>query len=140
MTSPTPTPPGALAGESLVVISVADATVAAGGSLTADLVVAPQQGVAVGALDVDIVYDSGVLEATACTPAGCSASFAPDTVRFTMASLAGFSGVAGSATFKAVGDVGSSSILEVRVLACANVEAELIACDASNGLVTIGSQ
>ena len=136
----TPTPPGAVAGDPVAVVSIADATVEVGGMVTVDLVVTPQEGVTVGALDVDIVYNSAVLEATACTPAGCNATFAPDTVHFSMASLEGFSGAIGSATFTAKGDVGASAVLEVRVLSCANLEAQLIACAASNGQVTIGPQ
>lgn len=136
----TPTPPGVVAGESLAVISIGTADVAPGRSVTVELIVTPREGVTVAAFDVDIVYDSAVLKATDCTPAGCNASVAPDTVHFSSASLEGFSGAAGTATFMAVGDEGASSVLEVRVLACANFEAELIACDATNGSITIVSQ
>lgn len=119
-------------------VSMGTATVAPGGDVTVDLIVTPQEGVTVGALDVDVVYDKGVLKATECTPEGCNAAYAADTVRFSMASLDGFSGPAGTISFSAIGAEGAVSPLSVLVRTCANVEADVIACSGTAGSVTIG--
>jgi hypothetical protein len=119
-------------------VSMGAATVTPGGDVTVDLIVTPQAGTTVGALDIDVVYDQTVVKMTACTPEGCNATFGVDTVHFSLASLSGYSGVAGSVTFSAIGAEGATSPLKVLLQTCANVEAEYIACSATDGSVTIG--
>jgi hypothetical protein len=121
-------------------VSMATVTVAPGGEVTVDLVVTPQAGMTVGALDVDVTYDNTVLRATACDPEGCNPAFTPDTIHFSMASLDGFNGPSGSATFTAIGAAGAVSPLRVRLTTCANVEAEILSCSGTDGSVTIAAQ
>ena len=119
-------------------VAIGTAIVAPGGAVTVDLIVTPNAGVTVSALDFDVVYDKSILKATACTPEGCNEAWRVDTVHFPMASLAGFSGPAGTITFSAVGAEGATSPLRLLLQTCANFEAEYIACSATDGSVTIG--
>jgi len=119
-------------------VAMGTATVAANDNVTVDLIVTPNAGVTIGALDVDVLYDNSTLNATACTPEGCNEAFAVDTIRFSMASLEGLSGPVGTITFSSIGSEGATSPLRVLLQTCANVEAEIIACSATDGSVTIG--
>lgn len=135
----TRTPGPAIAtGTPVADVAMAAATVAPGGAVTVDLIVTPQAGVTVNALDIDVVYDESVLKASACTPEGCNEAWRVDTVHLSMASLAGFSGPAGTITFSAIGAEGAASPLRVLLLTCADFEGEAIACSATDGSVTIG--
>jgi hypothetical protein len=130
--------PAVGSGDPVADLSMGTATVAAGGTVTVDLVATLDEGTTVGALDLDVSYDPSVVKAESCTPAGCNVAFGADTVRFAMADLSGFSGVIGGITFSAVGGDGSSSPLSIEVESCANVEAEIIPCSATAGSVTVG--
>jgi hypothetical protein len=125
-------------GDPVADLAMGTATVAAGGTVTVDLVATLEEGTTIGALDLDVSYDPSVVKAESCTPAGCNVAFATDTVRFSMANLSGFSGVIGGITFSAVGGDGSSSPLSIEVESCANVEAEIIPCSATAGSVSVG--
>jgi hypothetical protein len=141
VTGPTRSPQPAIGtGPPVADVAVGAATVAPGGEVTVELVVSPQEGVTVGALDAEVVYDSAVLQATSCAPESCSTDFAANTVRFSLASLDGYDGPAGSVTFTAIGAAGAVSPLTVVLQTCANVEADIISCSATDGSVTITAE
>jgi len=132
-------PQGTEGGGSGATIAIGSATVGAGGQVTVDLTVTPDQGASVGALDLEVDYANGVLTATGCTASNgfCDESFGPDTVRYSMANLAGFSGVVGTVTFTAIGGAGTSSLLDLVVLACGDTVGNNIPCADADGQISV---
>jgi hypothetical protein len=127
---------GAKAGGSATV-SVSGGTVAPGGNITVDVNITPT-GTLVGAADVQVDYDPAVLTPTACTPAAsCNTAFDANTVAFSLADLAGLTGVEGTITFNAIGAAGTSSALTVVVTACSDETGTTITCTPQNSTVNV---
>lgn len=105
------------------------------------MTVTPAEGGSVGALDMRISYDGALLSFVECEASGgmvCNAAPGETAVLFGFAGLAGVSGSVGSITFKSQGTEGQTP-LRATVEACANIEANLIDCAGSDGLVTISA-
>ncbi len=100
-------------------VSIEDATVAPGGSVTVSLdAVAPAAGI--GAIDATVTYDTAVVNATACTAnaawdvGDCTIDSVAGTVRLLAADVTGLgSGSLATIAFDAVGAAGTSSALVI---------------------------
>ncbi len=121
-------------------VSIESATVGPGGNVVVDVTITPQQGITVGAMDVNVNYNAAVLHAASCSPSGgCNPAYDADTVRFAWADLSGLSGVEGMITFDAIGSSGQSSALDVEVLICVDGMGADLTCADSDGSIQISN-
>jgi hypothetical protein len=135
------TPLPTLGAEGAATIAVSSATVPPDTEFTVEVTVTPAEGGSVGALDLGISYDGALLTMVECSATGgavCIAAPGETAVLFRFAGLAGISGSLGSITFKSQSTEGQTP-LRATVEACANIEANLIDCAGSDGLVTISA-
>jgi hypothetical protein len=130
-------------GASEPTVRVESASVSVGGSVTVglDALNVPAPGVA--AITVDVQYDNTVVDATACNqiPGAvvCNKDYAPDKVRVTGAGLYGLSGTFALAdiTFRAVGQPGQCSPLDVQIVTFADTNGQPLSVTAEDGQVCI---
>ena len=130
-----------LAADGAATIAVSSATVPPDTEFTAEVTVTPAEGGSVGALDLRVGYDGALLSFVECSANGgavCNAAPGETAVLFRFAGLAGVSGSLGGITFKSQSAEGQTP-LRATVEACANIEADLIDCEAVDGLVTISA-
>jgi hypothetical protein len=130
------------AAQPTVRVEPASANVSADGSVTVRLRALDILAPGVGATTIDIQYDDAVVDATACTPGGtylCNRDYAADKVRMTGASALGASGNIALAdiTFKAVGQPGDCSPLDVQVVTFADPNGDDITPTVQDGQVCI---
>jgi hypothetical protein len=135
-------------GAGAATVRVDSASVSAGGSVTIslDALSVPAPGLA--AATVDVQYDNTIIDATACSPGGgqyvCNPNYPPDDpspnkVRMTAVSLTPFSGDIALAemTFRAVGQPGQCSPLDVQIVTFADPNGQPISVTAQDGQVCI---
>jgi hypothetical protein len=120
-------------------ISIGSCTISPGAQCTVDIVVTPEPGGDIGALDIRIDYDQTRVTAIGCTaPSGvCNQAVDVNTVSFAMVSLTGLEGTEGTITFSAVGAAGTFSDLVLEITSCAKTSGQVVSCTASHGKITI---
>jgi hypothetical protein len=124
-------------------VRVESASVSVGGSVTVglDALNVPDPGVA--AVTVDVQYDNTVIDATACNQVPgavvCNRDYAPDKVRVTGAGVYALSGnfALAEITFRAVGQPGQCSPLDVHIVTFAGPSGEPVSVTAEDGQVCI---
>ena len=118
-------------------VSVGSTNVAPGGLTAVGLTVTPGSGKTVGAIIVDVSYDTTAATATSCTPvATCNTEFGPGVVRIVRFDPAGLSGTVGTISFLA-GDSTGKVDLTVAIAECDEETGAAISWSASNGSVNI---
>jgi hypothetical protein len=124
-------------------VRVDSASVSAGGSVTVglDALSVPTPGVA--AVTIDVQYNNTVVDATACTQSSgglvCNVNYAPDKVLVTGASAYGVTGniTLAEITFRAIGQPGQCSALDVQIVTFADPNGEPISVSAQDGQICI---
>ena len=123
-------------------ISVGSASGFRGDEVTVGVTVTPAPGELVGAFTIDLVYDGSRLDVVGCTPeAVCNTAFAVNTVRWSAANPAGFSGPVGTVTFRILptAPLGDAS-LTLNIVECADETGRSLDCTAQSGSVTVQEQ
>jgi len=135
-------------GSSTATVTIESGSALPGGSDTVRLQAVGVGAPGVCAVIVDVVYDSTVKTASACTPGGASfdmklcEDYASNTVRFTgIKAEGGLTGTLALAdlTFQATGAPGASTALDVVVVQfadCGGVEIPVVGQDGSNSILT----
>ena len=99
-------------------VSVGSTSVQPGGITAVGITVTSGSGKTVGAVIVDVSYDTTALTATSCTPGPtCNTGFGPGVVRIVRVDPAGLSGTVGTISFLA-GDATGKAVLTVDIVEC----------------------
>ena len=118
-------------------VSVSSTSVQPGGLTAVGLTVTPGSGKTVGAVIVDVSYDTTALTATSCTPGPtCNTGFGPGVVRIVRVDPAGLSGTVGTISFLA-GDTTGKAVLGVTIVECVDETGAPLSCSASDGSLNI---
>jgi hypothetical protein len=126
-----------------VSVTAGSASVAPGGNVTVDLVVAAS-GVTLGALDVTVDFDDTLLSNPGCSVAGtpgtavCNPAVDANTMSFGVINLSGINGDIGDISFTAGATEGPTT-LTVTITTCGDDQGGDISanCSAVNGTITI---
>ena len=118
-------------------VSVSSTSVQPGDLTAVSLTVTPGSGKTVGAVIVDVSYDTTALTATSCTPGPtCNPGFGPGVVRIVRVDPAGLSGTVGTISFLA-GDTTGTAVLGVTIVECVDETGAPLSCTASDGSINI---
>lgn len=118
-------------------VSLGSTSVQPGGLTAVSLNVTAGSGKTVGAVIVDVSYDTTVLTATSCTPVStCNTEFGPGVVRIVRVDAGGLSGTEGTISFLA-GNTMGKEVLTVDIVECDDETGAAITCAAGDGSITI---
>ena len=118
-------------------VAIGSGTVAPGANIIVDLTVTPNGATIVGALDVDIDYDPAVLTVVNASAATCNETFDANTIRCSLADLAGLTGVESTIEFTAIGADGTSSALALIIATCADDTGAPLSCTNTDGTINV---